>query len=231
MLDDKTIAVIIPALNEERTLPNVLRDIPKDLVDEVIVVDNGSTDKTASLAREGGATLLHESRKGYGYPCLKGVEYLRKKNPDIVVFLDGNYSDFPEEIINLVEPIVRENYDLVLGSRVMGRCERGALRLPVRFGNLLATSLISLLYGFKYTDLGPFRAIKFQRLLDLQVKDNWGWTPEMQVQAVKKNYRIKEVPVNYRKGKGKSKITGNVKGIIKVGYRILWVIVKSLFKR
>jgi glycosyltransferase involved in cell wall biosynthesis len=231
MFLNKTIAVIIPALNEEKTLPRVLKDIPRDIVDEVIVVDNGSTDKTPSLAREGGATLLHESKKGYGYPCLKGVEYLKKRNPDITVFLDGNYSDNPEEIINLVKPIVEEDYDLVLGSRIMGTYEKGSLRVPVRFGNLLAITLIRFFYGFKYTDLGPFRAIKFQRLLDLDVRDNWGWTPEMQVLAVKKKFRIKEVPVSYRRGIGKSKITGNIKGIIIVGYRILWVIVKSLFKK
>ena len=226
---DKKIAVIIPALNEEKTLPKVMADIPKDLVDEVVVVDNGSTDRTPQIAEELGATLLFESKKGYGYPCLRGIEYLKEKNPDIVIFLDGNYSDYPTEIIKLITPIVKEDYDLVIGSRVMGNYEKGSLRAPVYFGNLLATTLIRLLYRFKYTDLGPFRAIKFTKLLALDMHDNLGWTVEMQVKAVKKNYKIIEVPVNYRKGTGKSKITGNVKGIIKVGYRIIWTIFKNLF--
>lgn len=228
MIADKTIAVIIPALNEEKTLPKTLRDIPKSLVDEVIVVDNGSTDQTPSIAREQGAIVLHESMKGYGYPCLRGIEYLKGKMPDIVIFLDANYSDHPEEMPQLVEPIIKENYDLVLGSRVMGKFEEGALRVPVYFGNLLAIILIRLLYGFKYTDIGPFRAIKFNKLLELNMYDNLGWTIEMQVKAIKKNFRIKEVPVSYRKGTGKSKITGNIKGIIKVGYRIIWTVFKYL---
>jgi glycosyltransferase involved in cell wall biosynthesis len=228
MYSNKTIAVIIPALNEEKALPNVLGDIPKNLVDEVVVVDNGSTDKTITIAKDWGATVLHESRKGYGYPCLRGIEYLKGKNIDIVAFLDGNYSDNPNEIIRLIKPIAEENYDFVLGSRVMGDCETGSLRPPVRFGNFLATTLIRLFYGFKYTDLGPFRAITFNKLLDLDVRDNLGWTPEMQVKAVKQKYRVTEVPVSYRKGTGKSKITGNIKGIIIVGYRILLVIFRSL---
>jgi len=229
MLSDKTITVIIPVLNEERTLPLVLNDIPKDLVDEVVVVDNGSTDKTPSIARGFGATLLFESRKGYGFPCLKGMEYLKTVKPDIVVFADGNYSDHPDEIIRLVGPIVKEDYDLVCGSRTIGEIEEGALRVPVRFGNLLATVLIRLFYGFKYTDVGPFRAIKFDKLLKLDMADNLGWTVEMQVKAVRAKYKIKEVPVSYRSGTGKSKLTGNVKGIMIVGYRIIRAIMSSLF--
>ncbi len=227
MLSDKKIAVIIPALNEEKTLPLVLKDIPGDIVDEVVVIDNGSSDRTAEIAREWGATILFESRQGYGYPCLKGIEYLKSKNPDIVVFLDGNYSDYPNEIIKLVEPLVRYDYDLVCGSRIMGNIEEGALRVPVRFGNLLATVLIRLFYGFRYTDVGPFRAIKFRRLLKLEMNDNLGWTIEMQVKALKSGYRIIEVPVNYRAGTGKSKITGNIKGIAVVGYRIIRAILKN----
>jgi len=229
MLFDKTITVIIPVLNEEQTLPLVLNDIPKDLVDEVVVVDNGSTDKTPSIARGFGATLLFESRKGYGFPCLKGMEYLKTVKPDIVVFADGNYSDHPDEIIRLVGPIVKEDYDLVCGSRTIGEIEEGALRVPVRFGNLLATVLIRLFYGFKYTDVGPFRAIKFDKLLKLDMADNLGWTVEMQVKAVRAKYKIKEVPVSYRSGTGKSKLTGNVKGIMIVGYRIIRAIMSSLF--
>jgi len=228
MLSNKTIVVIIPALNEEKTLPKTLGDIPRDMVDEIVVVDNGSTDRTPSIASELGATLLYESKKGYGYPCLRGIEYLKNKNPDIVVFLDANYSDHPDEIPLLIAPIVKENYDLVLGSRVMGKCEKGALRVPVYLGNLLATTLIRFLYRFKYTDFGPFRAIKFNELLELDMHDNLGWTIEMQVKAIKKGYKIKEVAVSYRRGAGKSKFTGNIKGIIVVGYRIIWTVFKYL---
>lgn len=228
MLADKKIAVIIPVLNEEKTLPRVLNDIPKELVDEVVVVDNGSSDNTPDIAKDLGATVLFESRRGYGYPCLKGIEYLKGKSPDIVVFVDGNYSDHPDEIIKLVSPMIEEGYDLVLGSRVTGRVEEGALRPPVRFGNLLATVLIRVLYGFRYTDLGPFRAITFQRLLELDMNDNLGWTIEMQVKAVRRRFRIKEVPVSYRAGSGQSKFTGTLKGIAVIGYRILRAIFINL---
>ena len=229
MLSGKKIAVIIPVLNEEKTLPLVFKDMPADLVDEVVIIDNGSSDRTPEIAKEHGATLLLESKKGYGYPCLKGIEYLRSKEPDIVVFVDGNYSDHPEEIISLVKPLVEENYDLVIGSRTTGSVEEGALRTPVRFGNFLATMLIRVLYGFKYTDVGPFRAIKFDKLLKMDMNDNLGWTVEMQVKAARMKYRIMEVPVSYRMGTGKSKITGNLKGIFIVGYRILRAVFKNLF--
>jgi glycosyltransferase involved in cell wall biosynthesis len=228
MLAGRKIAVIIPALNEEKTLPRVLNDLSEEMVDEVVVVDNGSSDKTAEVAKERGATVLFESRRGYGYPCLRGIEYLKGTNPDIVVFVDGNYSDHPDEIGKLLSPMVEEGYDLVLGSRVMGKVDEGALRLPVRFGNFLATVLIRILYGFKYTDLGPFRAIKFDRLLELDMNDNLGWTIEMQVKAVRRKFRIMEVPVSYRAGTGQSKFTGTVTGIAVIGYRIFRAIFKNL---
>jgi len=229
MLAGKKIAVIIPVLNEGKTLPLVLNDISKDLVDEVVVVDNGSSDKSSEIAKEWGATVLFESRRGYGYPCLRGIEYLKDKKPDILVFVDGNYSDHPDEIITLLRPMVEEGYDLVLGSRVMGKVEEGALRLPVRFGNLLAIILIRVLYGFTYTDLGPFRAVAFQRLLELDMNDNLGWTIEMQVKAVRRKFKITEVPVSYRAGTGRSKFTGTITGIAVIGYRILRAIFKNLF--
>jgi glycosyltransferase involved in cell wall biosynthesis len=229
MLDDKKIAVIIPALNEESTLPLVLKDISRELVDEIVVIDNGSSDRTAEIARNAGATVLHETKKGYGYPCLKGIEHIKTSRADVLVFVDGNYSDHPHEIMSLVEPIVRDDYDLVLGSRTLGQAEEGSLRVPVRFGNWLATVLISLFYNYKYSDVGPFRAIKFDRLLDLEMHDNLGWTIEMQVKAVRRKYRITEVPVSYRTGTGKSKLTGNIRGIAVVGYRIIRAILKNLF--
>jgi glycosyltransferase involved in cell wall biosynthesis len=228
MLDNKKIAVIIPVLNEESTLPLVLNDISRELVDEIVVVDNGSKDRTVEIAREAGATVLHETKKGYGYPCLTGIEYLKNHKTDIVVFVDGNYSDHPDEIDKLAEPIVNNNYDLVLGSRTLGQIEQGALRIPVRFGNWLATVLIRLFYNFKFTDVGPFRAIKFDKLLELDMNDNLGWTIEMQVKAVRRKYSITEVPVSYRAGTGKSKLTGNLRGIGVVGYRIIRAIVKNL---
>ncbi|MDH4029181.1 MAG: glycosyltransferase family 2 protein, partial [Nitrospirota bacterium] len=166
---------------------------------------------------------------GYGYPCLKAIEYLRSNRPDIVVFLDGNYSDHPKEIIRIVEPVVKDDYDLICGSRTMGRIEEGALRLPVRFGNHFAIALIRILYGFRYTDIGPFRAVRFDRLLSLDMSDNLGWTVEMQVKAVRAGFKIKEVPVSYRAGTGKSKLTGNIKGIAVVGYRILKAVFGNLF--
>ncbi|MBC8412232.1 MAG: glycosyltransferase family 2 protein [Nitrospira sp.] len=228
MLDGKRIVAIIPALNEEKTIGLVFDDIDTDLIDEVVVIDNGSSDRTAEIVKERGGTLLSEVKRGYGYPCLRGIEYLMENSPDIVVFLDGNHSDHPEETIKLVEPIVREGYDMVCGSRVMGRVEEGALRLPVRFGNWLATFLMRIFYGFKYTDVGPFRAIRFDRLLSLKMNDNLGWTIEMQVKTIKCGYRVREVPVSYRAGTGKSKLTGNLKGIAIVGYRIIRAIFKSL---
>lgn len=228
MLDDKIIAVIIPVLNEESTLPLVLNDISGELVDEIIVVDNGSKDRTVEIAEEAGATVLHETKRGYGYPCLTGIEYLKNNKTDIVVFVDGNYSDHPDEINKLVEPIVRNNHDLVLGSRTLGQVEKGALRIPVLFGNWLATVLIRLFYNFKFTDVGPFRAIRFDKLLELDMNDNLGWTIEMQVKAVRRKYSIIEVPVSYRAGTGKSKLTGNLKGITIVGYRIIRAVVKNL---
>lgn len=220
------IAVIIPVLNEEATLPSVLADIPRDLVEEVVVVDNGSSDRTATVARMNDATVLREPRRGYGAACLAGIAYLTTKTPDIVVFLDGDYSDHPEEIGGLVEPIVTDQYDLVIGSRTKGFAAPGALLLQARFGNALATLLIRLLYGFSYSDLGPFRAIRFPALLELGMVDrDYGWTVEMQIKAVRKGLRIMEVPVRYRRRPGgASKVTGTMRGAVLAGYKILWTV-------
>ncbi len=219
------IAVIIPALNEEASLPLVLADLPKDMLEEVVVVDNGSDDRTPQVVRDGGATLLHEQRRGYGWACLAGIEHLKTRMPDIVVFLDGDYSDHPDELRDVVHPIVTDAYDMVIGSRTKGEAEPGALLPHARFGNALATSLITFLYGFTYSDLGPFRAIRFAALLELGMRDcTYGWTVEMQIKAIHNRLRITEVPVRYRQRIGASKVSGTLKGTIMAGYKILWTV-------
>ncbi len=226
------VAVVIPALNEEASLPRVLADLPRDEVEEVVVVDNGSSDGTARVAREGGATVLTEGCRGYGAACLRGIEYLKDKNPDIVVFLDGDYSDCPEELPRLLYPILEQGYDLVIGSRTRGGAERGALLPQARLGNALATFLIRLFWGFAYTDLGPFRAIRFAKLLALDMRDpDYGWTVEMQIKAIQQGLKITEVPVRYRKRIGQSKITGTWKGTLKAGYKILWTIGRHSWRK
>ena len=224
--------VIIPAFNEELSIHKVLLDIPKDLVREIVVVNNNSTDNTRKVAEEHGARVVDETSKGYGYACLKGIEYLTAKTekPDIVVFLDADYSDYPDQLNCLVDPIKLKEKDLVIGSRVLGIAEKNSLTIQQRFGNWLATRLIHLFYGFRYTDLGPFRAIDFNKLLDLEMNDTtYGWTVEMQLKAIKNKLRIMEVPVNYRKRIGVSKISGTIKGTLLAGYKILSTIFKYSF--
>ena len=223
-------AVIIPAHNEEQSIGKVLNDIPVE-VDEVIVVNNCSSDKTVAISEGAGATVLHENLLGYGAACLTGIEYLKNKDFDIVVFLDGDYSDYPEELKLLTNPIVNDKYDFVLGSRVSGNSEKGALLPQSRVGSLIAGFLIKLFWKTKYTDLGPFRAIKLDRLLDLKMKDKWfGWTVEMQIKAAKRKYKILEVPVSYRKRIGKSKVTGTIKGSVMASVIILKTIFVQLIK-
>lgn len=227
------ILVIIPAYNEERSIGKVIKDIPKDLVSEVVVVNNNSTDKTSDTARSEGATVLNEENMGYGYACLKGIEYATGKTgndrADIIVFLDGDYSDYPEDMRELVLPITENGMDLVIGSRSLGNAEKGALMPQQVFGNWLATTLIRFIYGIKFTDLGPFRAIKFEKLLDLKMADKtYGWTVEMQVKAAKQRFKCTEVPVNYRKRIGVSKIAGTLSGSFKAGYKILWTIFRYI---
>jgi glycosyltransferase involved in cell wall biosynthesis len=226
------IAVLIPALNEETTLPRVLADLPKGLVEEVVVVDNGSSDQTPAVARAAGATVLSESRRGYGWACLAGIDYLKTKSPDILVFLDGDYSDHPDELPAVVHPIVSGEYDLVIGSRTKGEADPGALLPQARFGNALATFLIRLLYGFRYSDLGPFRAIRFPALLQLGMTDcTYGWTVEMQIKAIRQGLRITEVPARYRKrAGGASKVSGTLKGTVMAGYKILWTVVRYTWR-
>lgn len=225
------ISVIIPAYNEEESISKVIRSLPGKLINEVVVVNNNSTDNTETEALNSGATVLRENFQGYGAACLKGIEYLKRKSPDIVVFLDGDYSDYPEEIEGLINPIIKDNYDFVLGSRVMGKRESGSFPFHSRFGSILSGILISFFWKVKYTDLGPFRAIRFDKLLELKMEDLWyGWTVEMQIKAAKHKLRIKEVPVSYRKRIGKSKVSGTVKGSVMAGTIILKTIFVQLFK-
>jgi len=227
------IYVIIPALNEEKAISKVIEDIPW-VVEEVIVINNGSTDLTSEVAREAGATVLEESRAGYGYACLKGIAYLKdkQKDGDIIVFLDGDYSDYPGELTNLIAPIEKGDYDLVIGTRNNPLLQKGALTPQQRFGNALATRLMALFYGGKYTDLGPFRAISFEALGRLNMKDKtYGWTVEMQLKALKYKLKYTEIPVNYRPRIGESKVSGTLKGTIMAGYKILgWIIIYAFKK-
>lgn len=228
----KKVRVIIPAFNEEDGIVKVIRDIPKALVDEVIVVNNGSTDNTAEVAKSAGATVLTENKKGYGHACLKGISYLKEhveSNTDIVVFIDADYADYPEEISTLILPIVEEKATMVIGSRTLGKRKKGAMMPQQVFGNWLATNMIWWLYQTKYTDLGPFRAIKFDVLIALDMQDEtYGWTVEMQLKAAQKNIKYVEVPVSYRPRVGKSKISGTVKGSVLAGYKIILTILKHL---
>ena len=225
------ILVIIPAFNEENSVGNVVRDIPAEFVDEVVVVNNNSNDQTAVEAARAGAIVLDEPVQGYGRACLRGITYAqsRQQKPDIVVFLDADYSDYPGEMTALVAPILSNKADMVIGSRALGNRERGSMTPQQVFGNWLAITLLRWLYGVQYTDLGPFRAIRFDSLLALNMQDKtYGWTVEMQLKAAKQGLRITEIPVSYRKRIGFSKISGTLKGTVLAGYKIITTIFKYL---
>ena len=225
------IKVIIPAFNEADSIGLVIQDIP-DLVEEVIVVSNNSTDQTEENARKAGASVLTETRKGYGNACLKGMDYVaeQQEKPDIIVFLDGDYSDYPEQLSAIIQPILQENIDFVIGARVDRLREEGSMTFPQIFGNWLATRLMRLFFGAKFTDLGPFRAIKYEKLLALKMEDKtYGWTVEMQLKAIKQKLSYVEVPVNYRNRIGVSKVSGTLKGAVMAGVKILgWIFKYSL---
>jgi glycosyltransferase involved in cell wall biosynthesis len=227
------ITVIIPAYNEADSITNVINDIPK-IVDEIIVVNNNSTDKTEENAVKAGATVLTETKRGYGNACLKGLEYIanQPEKPNIIVFLDGDYSDYPEELTKIVAPIIEKNIDFVIGSRVKSLRETGSMTVPQIFGNWLATFLMRLFFGATFTDLGPFRAIKYDKLLALNMIDKtYGWTVEMQLKALKQKLTYTEVPVNYRNRIGISKVSGTIKGSIFAGAKILsWIFKYSIKK-
>ena len=227
------IKVIIPAYNEEASIGHVIKAIP-NIVSEVIVISNNSTDNTINVAKNAGATVLTENNKGYGYACLKGIDYVSKQatKPNIIVFLDGDFSDYPEGLSKLIAPIINKNIDFVIGARVSEFREQGSMTSPQIFGNWLATSLMSLFFNSKFTDLGPFRAIKYHKLLALKMEDKtYGWTVEMQLKALKNNYSYLEIPVKYRNRIGVSKVSGTIKGAIFAGVNILYWIFKYSFKK
>ena len=226
------IKVIIPAYNEQDSIGKVIGDIPK-IVDEIIVISNNSTDKTVENAKKAGATVLFENRKGYGYACLKGMDYIAQQEitPEIVVFLDGDYSDYPEQLTTLVNPILIDNLDFVIGARIKEFRESGSMTPQQVFGNWLATFLMKLFFNAKFTDLGPFRAIKYNKLLALKMEDTtYGWTVEMQLKVLKQELTYKEVPMKYRNRIGVSKVSGTIKGSILAGVKILGWIFKYSFK-
>ncbi|PKP09212.1 MAG: UDP-glucose--dolichyl-phosphate glucosyltransferase [Bacteroidetes bacterium HGW-Bacteroidetes-3] len=226
------IKVIIPAYNEEESIGLVVKEIP-EIVSEIIVVSNNSADNTIEVAKKAGATVLSENRKGYGYACLKGLEYIsnQETKPDIIVFLDGDYSDYPDELTNLIEPILKDNTDFVIGARVPGFREKKSMTPQQIFGNWLATFLMKLFFNAKFTDLGPFRAIKYDKLLALDMQDKtYGWTVEMQLKVLKQKMSYVEIPVHYKTRIGVSKVSGTVKGTLMAGIKIIGWIFKYAFK-
>ena len=225
------IDVVMPAFNEAKSIALVLNDIPRELVRHIVVCDNNSTDETGSVARAHGATVVFQPLRGYGNACLKALDWIHQQKvlPDIVVFLDSDYSDHPEEMFEIVKPLIINDFDLVIGSRALGNRERGAMQPQQIFGNWLATTLIRWFYGYHFTDLGPFRAVTYDALQKINMQDQtFGWTVEMQVKAAKLKLRCTEVPVQYRRRVGISKISGTVKGTILAGYKIILTIFKYL---
>lgn len=226
------IIVVIPAYNEANSIALVIKEIPT-IVSQTIVVSNATTDATQKVAENAGATVLTESKMGYGHACLRGLSYVAKQEilPDIIVFLDGDYSDYPEQLTQIVAPIINQDYDMVIGARVKEQREKGSMTPQQVFGNSLACWLMKLLFKANYTDLGPFRAIKYKSLLSLNMQDTtYGWTVEMQLKALRKGLKYKEVSVKYKKRIGVSKVSGTLKGTIFAGVKILSWIFKYSFK-
>jgi glycosyltransferase involved in cell wall biosynthesis len=231
MTTSPIIDIIIPAYNEEKSIVHVLRDIPKAHVRNILVCNNASTDRTAEVAAENGAIVVNQPQRGYGNACLAGMDFVAKTaiKPDIVVFLDGDYSDYPEELLLLIAPIIDKKADMVIGSRALGARESGSMTPQQVFGNWLATRMIRLFFNYTFTDLGPFRAIRYDSLLKIGMVDrNYGWTVEMQVKAAKLKMACTEIPVTYRRRIGVSKVSGTIKGTILAGYKIILTIFRYL---
>ena len=228
------IKVIIPAFNEEKSIAKVIAEIP-DFVKEIVVVNNNSTDQTAQVATKAGASVLTEKSKGYGYACLKGIDYLSQKNktPDILVFLDGDFSDFPQELTKVIQPIIDGRVDFVVGARVKELRASGSLTPQQVFGNWLACFLMKILYQSSFTDLGPFRAIRWEALENIKMSDKtYGWTIEMQLKVLRQKISYQEIPVSYKKRIGVSKVSGTVKGTIFAGVKIIgWIFKHYLSKK
>lgn len=230
LYNNRRIAVVIPALNEEESIDKVIGDLP-GYVDQLVVVDNGSTDRTADRARAAGAEVVLQPERGYGAACLKGIEQL-SDDTDIIVFLDGDYSDYPQEMIRLLDPIVYDDYEVVIGSRMSSGTSRKALPPVARFGNRLSTTLIRWFWGYRFTDLGPFRAVTVPAYRRLDMSDpDFGWTVELQIKAARLGMRATEVPVSYRPRIGRSKISGTIVGSFRAGTKILYLIFRQWLAR
>lgn len=228
----RRVVAIMPALNEEAAIGNVLRSLPATLLHAVVVVDNGSTDATAAIAAHHGATVVHEPERGYGAACLRGIAEAERQGADVIVFLDADGADDPADIAAVLQPVLDGAADMVIGSRLAGSRQRGSLTPPQVFGNWLATTLIRLLWNVRFTDLGPLRAIRAQTLAAMDMQDrNFGWTVEMQIKAAKMRTRCCEVPVHYRRRIGTSKISGTVRGTVMAGSIILSTIARYALRR
>jgi len=224
------ISVVIPAYNEEKAIGQVVRGVPDNSVHEIIVVDNGSTDDTADQAALAGARVVRETRSGYGSACLAGAK--AAGDADIIVFLDGDRSDNPAQLKVIADPVINDQADLVIGSRIKGILDPGAMPLHGRMGNRLIVSLLRMLYGIKITDIGSFRAIKAQSLFDLNMEQmTYGWPVEMVVKSARRGLRIQSVPIHYRKRIGESKVTGTLKGTVLATYYMFFVPLKYLFMK
>lgn len=230
--DRHKIYVVIPAFNEEASIKKVIDDIPKNLIEDVIVVSNKSTDKTVEVATNAGAIVLEENRQGYGWACLKGIDYAYQKGATVIAFLDGDYSDYPEQLVDVLKPIIENDMDMVIGSRALGDRKKGSMTFPQIFGNWLATNLLKIFYKAHFTDLGPFRAIKSDALKKLHMSDKtYGWTIEMQIKAAQNKLKFCEVPVDYKPRIGTSKVSGTIKGAVLAGIKIIFAVFKYKFVR
>jgi glycosyltransferase involved in cell wall biosynthesis len=223
------ISVVIPTLNEEQAIGEVVRNLPKDRLEQIIVVDNGSSDGTTEQAIAAGARVIHESTRGYGSACLAGARAARQS--DIIVFLDGDRSDDPRQLEAIAGPLIEDRADLTIGSRIGGQLEQGSMPLHAMVGNRIIVFILRLLYGVRITDIGSFRAIRTQELLSFEMEQmTYGWPVEMVVKAARKGLRIQSVPITYRKRIGVSKVTGTLRGSVLAAYYMFLVPLKYLFK-